>query len=202
MKEHAEAAAKPTKRPCLKKSDAAAGVQEAGDKTAVTGESPWSKRKSISASGGWEASRGKKPEEKLTLAVAIVQANNLTSKTKPSDEEAMYKSLEDGLGHCFPYGQDLLPCKIPVDRIHLVPDSLKYRIFIEKRKEQVQLEREALGTICKKPELYCVPLKRALVPGGGPEDKGPELTLRQMLAKEILWAMDKQPIPWYETNVH
>ena len=74
------------------------------------------------------------------LATAILQANNLTSKRKPSDVEAMYKSLEDDLGQCFPYGQDPLPCKIPAEKIHLAPDSLKYRMFVEKRKEQVQLE--------------------------------------------------------------
>ena len=97
IKERAEAAAKPTKRPRLKKSDAATGVQEAGDERAVTRESSRPKRKSRSASGG-QGSRGKKPEGKLTLAAAIVQANNLTTKTKPTDVEAMYKSLEDGFG--------------------------------------------------------------------------------------------------------
>ena len=114
---------------------------------------------------------------KLTLAAAILQANNLTSKTKPSDVEAMYKSLEDGLGQCFPYGQDPLLCKILADKIHLTPDSLKYRIFVEKRKEQVQLEQEALGTICRKPKLYCVLLKRAPILGGRPEDEGEGLIL-------------------------
>ena len=98
MKERAEAAAKPTKRPRLKKSDAATGVQEAGNETAVTGESFWPKGKSGSASGG-QGSRGKKPKGKLTLAAALVQANNLTatSKMKLADVEAIYKSLEDGL---------------------------------------------------------------------------------------------------------
>ena len=96
IKERAEAAAKPTKRPRVKKSDAATGVQEAGDETAVTRESSRPKRKSASAGGG-QGSRGKKPEGKLTLAAAIVQANNLTAKTKQADVEAMYKSLEIGL---------------------------------------------------------------------------------------------------------
>ena len=128
-KEHAEAAAKPSKQSRLKKSDSATGVQEAGDETTVIGESSWPKKKSTSSSGGREASRDKKLEGKLTLVVAIVQANNLTLKTKPSDGKAMYKSLEDGLGQCFPYGQDPLPCKIFAAKIHLAPDSLKYRIF-------------------------------------------------------------------------
>ena len=77
----------------------------------------------------------------MTLAAAILQANNLTAKTKPADVEAMYKSLEDGLRQCFPYGQDPLPCKISADKVHLAPNSLKYHIFVEKRKEQVQLEQ-------------------------------------------------------------
>ena len=200
IKERAEAAAKPTKRPCLKKSDAATAVQEAGDEIAVTGESSRPKRKSASASGG-QVSRGKKVEGKLTLAAAIVQANNLTAKTKQVDVEAMYKSLEDGLGQCFPYGQDPLPSKIPVDRIHHALDSLKYRVFVQKRKEQVQLEAEALGTIRRKPKLYCVPLKKALVPGGGPEDEGAELILRSMPGKDTQWAIDGQLIPWY-ADVH
>ena len=201
IKEHAKAVAKPTKQPHLKKSDAAIGVQEASDERAITGESSRPKRKSASASGG-QGSKGKKPKGKLTLVAAIVQANNLTAKMKPADVEAMYKSLEDGLRQCFPYGQDPLQCKIPEDRIHLTPDSLKYRVFVEKRKEQVQLEREALGTIHRKLELYYVPLKRAPVPGGGPKHESSELILQQMPTKEMQWAIDGKPIPWYKTNVH
>ena len=184
MKECAEAAAQPTKRPCLKKSNTAAGVQEAGNDTDITGESSWPKQKSTSASGGQEASRGKKPEGKLTLATAIVQANNFTSKTKPSNVEAMYKSLEDGLGQCFPYKQNHLLYKTSVGKIHLAPNSFKYHIFVEKRKEQVQLELEALGIICRKLELYCIPLKRALVPGGGQRTKGQNYFCAKCLQKK------------------
>ena len=176
-KERAEAAAKPSRKSCRKKSDTAGGGHEIGDETAATGESSRPKRKNTSASGEREASRAKKGDRKLTLAAAILQANNLTAKTKPADVEAMYKSLEEGLGQCFPYGQDPLPCKIPADKIHLASDSLKYRVFVEKRKDQVQLEAEALGTIRRKPELYCVPLKRAPVKGGGLENEGEELIL-------------------------
>ena len=57
--------------------------------------------------------------------------------------------------------------QILAKRIHLAPDSLKYCVFVEKQKEQVQLERKALGTIQRKPELYCIPLKWAPVIGGG-----------------------------------
>ena len=146
-KERAEAAAKPSKKPRRKKSDAAGGGHEIGDETAATRESSRPKCKSTSASGERDASRAKKGDGKLTLVAAILQANNLTAKTKPPDVEAMYKSLEEGLGQCFPYEQDPLSCKIPADKIHHAPDSLKYRVFVEKRKDQVQLEAEALGTI-------------------------------------------------------
>ena len=176
-KERAEAATKPSKRPRAKKSDGGGGGHEIGDETVATRESSCPKRKSTSANGERDASQAKKGDGKLTLATVILPANNLTTKTKPADVEAMYKSLEDGLGQCFPYGQDPLPCKISVDKIHLAPDSLKYRIFVEKRKEQVQLEAEALRTIRRKPELYCVLFKQAPVPGGGPEDEGEGLIL-------------------------
>ena len=75
-------------------------------------------------------------------------------------------------------------------------------MFVDKRKEQVQLEREALGTIRRKPELYCVPLKKARVPGGGPEEEGAELILQSMPDKEMQWAIDRKLNPWYETDVH
>ena len=40
------------------------------------------------------------------------------------------------------------------------------------------------------------------MPRGGPEDEGPKLILRQMPAKEMLWAIDSHSIPWYKTDVH
>ena len=196
-KERTKAAAKPTKKTRGKKSDAPGGGHKIRDETAATGESSRPKRKSMSASGEQEAWRAKKGDGKLTLAAAILQANNLTAKTKPTDVEAMYKSLEEGLRQCFPYGQDPLPYKIPADKIHLAPDSLKYRMFVEKRKDQVQLEAEALGTIRRKPELYCVPLKRAPIKGGGPENKGEGLILQSMPAKDMQYLIEGQTIPWY-----
>ena len=201
-KERIEAEAKPSKKPHTKKSDATGGGHEIGDETAATGESSHPKRKSTSANGEREASRAKKGDRKLTLAVAILQANNLTTKTKLANVEAMYKSLEEGLRQCFPYGQDPLLCKIPADKIHLAPDSLKYRVFVEKRKDQVQQEAEALGTIRRKPELYCILLKRSPVPRGGPEDKGEGLILQSMPGKDMQYLIEGKTIPWYQADVH
>ena len=98
-KECVEAAAKPSKRPHTKKSDAAAGGHEIGDETAVIGESSRPKRKSTSASGEREALRAKKAEGKLTLAAAILQANNLTFKTKLSDVGPCTSPWRTGLGN-------------------------------------------------------------------------------------------------------
>ena len=201
-KERLQAASKPNKRARTKKSGAAGGALEIADETTATGESSRPKRKSTSGGGKQEASRAKKSDGKLFFAAAILQANNLTSKTKPLEVEAMYKSLEEGLGQCFMYGQDPLPCKIPAYKIHLAPDSLKYRVYVEKQKDQVQLEAEALGTIRRKPELYCIPLKRALVKGGGLNQEGQEPILEYMPQKEMEWTIDGVAMPWYQADVH
>ena len=97
-KERLQAASKPNKRARTKKSHAAGTAHKIADETAATGESSRPKRKSTSGEGEQEASKAKKSDRKLYLATAILQANNLTSKTKPSEVEAIYKSLEEGLG--------------------------------------------------------------------------------------------------------
>ena len=114
--------------------------------------------------------RSKKAPKKLTLGKAIVQENLLSLKSKPTDVEAMYKTLEEGLRACFSYGQDPIPHKISTDKIHLASDLMKYQTFIEKQNKQIQLEHTALGKIRKKLELYCVPLKRA--PGWKQDESG------------------------------
>jgi hypothetical protein len=60
----------------------------------------------------------------------------LSSKSKPTNVEAMYRTLGEGLGACFPYEQDPIPYKISADRIHLTLDTMKYRTYIEKRKSK------------------------------------------------------------------
>ena len=71
-KERTQAAAKPSKRPRAKKSDVANGGHEIGDERVAIGESSHPKCKSTSASGEREASRAKKGDGKLTLAVTIL----------------------------------------------------------------------------------------------------------------------------------
>ena len=97
-KERLHKASKPNKQARTKKSNAVGGALEIADETAATRESSRPKRKSTSGGGEWEASKAKKSDGKFSLAAAILQVNNLTSKTKPLEVEAMYKSLEEGLG--------------------------------------------------------------------------------------------------------
>lgn len=104
-------AEKPKKRPRANKADAGAGTEENED-TVESEESSKKKGKrkaagsdaATSGGSGDRTPRSKKAPRKLTLAEAIVQANSLSSKSKPADVEAMYKTLEEGLGGCFPYG--------------------------------------------------------------------------------------------------
>ena len=49
----------------------------------------------------------------------------------------------------------------------------------------MQLECKALNTICRKPELYCIPLKRAPIMEGGPDQEGQELIIDDMPEKDM-----------------
>jgi hypothetical protein len=57
-----------------------------------------------SGASGEKTPKSRKAPKKLTLGEAILQANSLSSKSKPTKVEVMYKTLEEGLGACFPYG--------------------------------------------------------------------------------------------------
>jgi hypothetical protein len=209
-------AEKRPKRPRAKKADAEVGTQETNE-TVETEESSKKKGRrkapesdaTTSGASGEKTPKSKKAPKKLTLGEAILQANSLSSKSKPTEVEAMYKTLEEGLGAYFPYGQDPILHKISADRIHLALGTMKYRTFIEKRKEQIQLEHTALGIIRKKPELYCVPLKRE--PGWKPDESGEllvknegvDLIMDRMPDIKELVEEDGKQILWYENkNVH
>ena len=66
----------------------------------------------------------------------------------------------------------------------------------------MQLERKTLGTICRKLKLYYIPLKRAPIAGGGPNQEGQELIIDHMSQKDMEWAIDGVAMPWYQANVH
>ena len=66
----------------------------------------------------------------------------------------------------------------------------------------MQLEREALGTIQRKPELYCIPLKLALVTRGRLQQERQELIIDHIPQKDMQWAIDGVIMPWHQANVH
>ena len=64
------------------------------------------------------------------------------------------------------------------------------------------MEAEALSTIRRKSELYCVLLKRAPVLGGRPEDIGEGLILQSMPGKDMQYLIEGKTIPWYQADIH
>uniref|UniRef100_A0A7I4DF76 Uncharacterized protein n=1 Tax=Physcomitrium patens TaxID=3218 RepID=A0A7I4DF76_PHYPA len=79
---------------------------------------------------------------------------------------------------------------------------MKKRSSAASMKDQVQLEREALGVIRRKLELYCIPVSKRPVMGGGPQEEGPSLILDRMPGKDEMWLVDDQRVPWWQTDVH
>lgn len=64
---------------------------------------------------GNKAPKAKKAPNNLYLGDIMNQVNYLSSKTKLTDVEAMYITLEEGLGDSFPYVLDSIKDKINVD---------------------------------------------------------------------------------------
>jgi hypothetical protein len=214
MEEKTKSAVKPSpKKRGGRKSAVEAGTgtvtPETGE-TQATGESSRKKKGKAAAAegeGGRQKRGGKKEEKKQTVAEALMLANNLTSKTKDTDVLAMYQTLEEGLGHCFPNGQRALPCQIPYNRIHIAPDEFKYRAIFRKRQDQISLFYKGLGAIRKKPELYCLPMSgdpRVKDPVTGEiKLKGLEGLLRPMPALNVKFSLRQDDgtdklVPWYE----
>lgn len=62
----------------------------------------------------------------LTLDEALSRGNQMFTKTKDNKIDAIYKVLEVGLGHVFPCRKRRLPGMIPLEKLHIAPDLLKY----------------------------------------------------------------------------
>ena len=71
-KERLQAASKSNKHARTTKNNAAVEAHETGDETAAIGESLQPKQKSTNGGGEQEASRAKKSDGKLSLAMAIL----------------------------------------------------------------------------------------------------------------------------------
>lgn len=94
-----------------------------------------------------DAGEGSKPKRKakvskdkpliLSLDEALIRGNRMSSKTKEEELDAIYKALESGLSSAFPYKKKRLPGVIPSDKLHIAPDTLKYRKIAKERLGQV-----------------------------------------------------------------
>lgn len=78
-----------------------------------------------------------KRELVYSLDEALLRGNKLTTKTKAEEVDAVYKALDLGLAHAFPYRKRRLPGVIQSDRLHIAPDALKYRKMLKDRLGQV-----------------------------------------------------------------
>lgn len=72
-----------------------------------------------------------------SLDEALTKGNQMTSKMKDVKIDAIYKALETGLGHLFPYKKRRLPGVISSEKLHIAPDELKYRRIAKDRLGQV-----------------------------------------------------------------
>jgi len=94
-----------------------------------------------------EAGEGSRPKQKakaahgkelvLTLDEALSRGNRMSTKTKDTEIDAIYKALESGLRHAFPYRKRRLPSVIPSEKLHIAPNELKYRKIAKERLGQV-----------------------------------------------------------------
>jgi len=115
-----------------RKRKSALGSGDGGDQE--TGEDP-------------QAGEGSRPKRKpkavhgkeliFSLDEALSRGNRMSTKTKDIEIDAIYKALEAGLGHAFPYRKRRLPGVIPSERLHIAPDELKYRKIAKERLGQV-----------------------------------------------------------------
>jgi hypothetical protein len=105
------------------------------------------KASSPSSAGGGEAessvprkSKAKAKESDdviLDIDKALRRRDKLSTKTRPQDIDKIYRPLEIGLADCFSYKKNRIPGSFHSKRLHIAPDSMKYREILKSRLEQV-----------------------------------------------------------------
>lgn len=151
----------------------------------------------------------KKANKQISLGEALTKAQVLTTKTKEKDVYAMWKIFNDEIGPHIVYGQEILPHKVHKDYIHVAPACIKYREVFAARTAQLQREFEALGMTKRKPDLYCVPLKRKPVV---PDDYNSEARALSLIVEKVPHDMNLkvyrgndgeggEAVPWYQ-DIH
>jgi hypothetical protein len=73
----------------------------------------------------------------LDIDEALRRGDKLSTKTRPQDIDKIYRALEIGLADCFPYKKNRIPGAFHSDRLHIAPDSMKYRRILKSQLEQV-----------------------------------------------------------------
>ena len=63
-------------------------------------------------------------EINFTLDEALLRGNELTTKTKDNEMEAIYEALDARLSHAFLYRKHRLSSVILSDMLHIVPNEL------------------------------------------------------------------------------
>jgi hypothetical protein len=87
----------------------------------------------------------------LDIDEALRRGNKLSTKTRPQDIDKIYRALEIGLADCFPYKKIRIPGAFHSDRLHIAPDSMKYRRILKSRLEQVTSLNRPLSIV-----LVCI----------------------------------------------
>jgi uncharacterized ferritin-like protein (DUF455 family) len=123
-----------------------------------------------SSTGGGEAESStsrkskSKPKESndviLDIDKALRRRDKLSTKIRPHDVDKVYCALEIGLAECFPYKINRIPATFHSDRLHIAPDSMKYRKILKSHLEQVSHCRPSfyliLACIDCQPIYFCV----------------------------------------------
>jgi hypothetical protein len=94
----------------------------------------------------------------FSLDEALARGNRLSTKTKDNEVEAIYKALDAGLSHVFPYKKHRLPGVIPLDRLHIAPDELKYCRIAKERFTQVSVLFILLTPVRSSCGIGCQPI--------------------------------------------
>jgi hypothetical protein len=67
----------------------------------------------------------------LDIDEAFRRGKKLSTKTRLQDIDKIYCTLEIGLGDCFPYKKNMIPGSFHSERLHIAPDSMKYRKILK-----------------------------------------------------------------------
>jgi hypothetical protein len=71
----------------------------------------------------------------LDIDKALRCGDKLSTKTRPQDIDKIYRAFKIGLADCFPYKKNKIPGAFHFNRLHIAPDSMKYRRILKSRLE-------------------------------------------------------------------